>query len=617
MSGSRQTLRSSGPFPECPDGWFRKRRYQQHHMARKNRIYPHVLPDIADWPIHRLLRDRKNLVEDIAQFTYQRLKKLYGAELQDVVARTIYLERIRIKEEPWKVDPPNENAFWKKMIARLMPPQRAGIADDQAAELVLASIIRRYTEEIVGTFSIPTFLFARRFLTVFFNRLLNTAAGRNIKRIFGRRYKVNDRLLALGEIDTIRSLFAKGTVVIVPTHSSNLDSILIGYVLDTIVGLPSFSYGAGLNLYNTGYTAYFMNRLGAYRVDRRKKNPVYLENLKAMSNLSIQRGTNSLFFPGGTRSRSGALENKLKMGLLGTAVEAQRAIFQQNRTDKVFIVPLVLSYHVVLEAKYLIEQHLRQTGKERYIMPKDDFYSFRKILKFGWNFFSQPSEITLSFGKPMDVLGNFVDGEGNSLDQFGRTVDLRDYFRSTDREITENLQRESQYTIMLAERIADRYRRENIVLTSHVVAFAAFRLLQKENSGLDLFGLLRLPPEDLLLPRETMLQLTAQLVDALRRLEAAGALKLAPAFSQDAERILQDGIRKLGVYHVAKPLVFHKKGDITSQDLKLLFFYHNRLDAYPLDKQISWSTIQAPPAEDLPNPSPVALLLDHAPTTDR
>ena len=48
------------------------------------------------------------------------------------------------------------------------------------------------------------------------------------------------------------------------------DSILIGYALDAFVIIPSFSYGAGLNLYNTGYTAYFMNRLGA-RVDRRKR----------------------------------------------------------------------------------------------------------------------------------------------------------------------------------------------------------------------------------------------------------------------------------------------------------------------------------------------------------
>ncbi|TAK45031.1 MAG: glycerol acyltransferase, partial [Saprospiraceae bacterium] len=390
-------------------------------------VYPHVIPEITNWPIFKLLADRRNFVEEICGFTFQRMKAIYGDELPDIIAQAIYLERIRMKEEPWKVDPPNERQFWRKMSSKLMGKSPHTKKDEITAnaEEILRTIIRHYAGEIVGTFKKSTFLFARRFLTVFFNRLLNTAAGRNMKRIFGYKHKVYERLLTRGHIEALRSLTTKGTVVVVPTHCSNLDSILIGYAMDAIVGLPSFSYGAGLNLYNTGYTAYFMNRLGAYRVDRRKKNPIYLETLKCMSNLSIQRGTNSLFFPGGTRSRSNVIEDKLKMGLLGTAIEAQRAIFQKGRNDKVFIVPLVLSYHVVLEAKYLIEQHLSRTGRERYIKARDEFYSFRKLMKFGWKFFSQPSEITLSFGKPMDVLGNFVNAEGQSLDRFGKAIELK------------------------------------------------------------------------------------------------------------------------------------------------------------------------------------------------
>ena len=559
-------------------------------MTKPSRIYPHVISEISDWPIYRLLRDRRNLVEEIEQFPYQRILSLHNDEIEDVIAKTIYLERIRVKEEPWKVDPPNESAFWKKMARKLLgqSPQRTEAEKKEAAETVLRTIIHRYAEEIVGTFSIPTFLFARRFLTLFFNRLLNTAAGRNMKRIFGRRYKVNERLLAMGEVEKLRSLSTKGTVIIVPTHSSNLDSILIGYVLDTIVGLPSFSYGAGLNLYNTGYTAYFMNRLGAYRVDRRKKNTIYLETLKAMSNLSIQRGTNSLFFPGGTRSRSGALEDKLKMGLLGTALEAQRAIYQKGESEKIFIVPLVLSYHVVLEAKYLIEQHLRQIGKERYFKSKDEFYSFRKLIKFGWNFFSQPSEITLSFGKPMDVLGNFVDENGVSRDRQGRILDLRDYFIS-DGQVTENLQRESQYTIMLADRIASRYKKENVVLSSHVVAHAAFHILRKKNPSLDLFGVMRLPADEFVFPMDIMRDVTGQLRDILIGMENKGDILLSPQIRGEVDELIRDGVKKLGVYHVEKPLVFNKKGELVSQDFRLLFFYYNRLEKYPLGKGINWA----------------------------
>jgi len=73
-----------------------------------------------------------------------------------------------------------------------------------------------------------------------------------------------------------------------------------------------------VNLYDVEILAYYMNRLGAYRVDRRKKNPIYLETLKSMASLSLLEGLNHIFFPGGTRSRSGAIEENLKLGLLNS-----------------------------------------------------------------------------------------------------------------------------------------------------------------------------------------------------------------------------------------------------------------------------------------------------------
>lgn len=559
-------------------------------MTEGSKVYPHVIPDMERWPIYKLLADRKNLIEEIDEYTYKRILKLHSDDLDDVIAKTVYMERIRMKEEPWKVDPPQDYVFWKKISKKLFGKPDEQLTDEEKRareEELLRRVIHRYSDEIVGTFRIPTFLFARKFLTVLFNRLLNTAAGRNMKRIFGTKYKVYERLLTKGEVEKLRSLMTKGTVVVVPTHSSNLDSMLIGYAMDTIVGLPSFSYGAGLNLYNTGYTAYFMNRLGAYRVDRRKKNPIYLETLKSMSNLSIQRGTNSLFFPGGTRSRSGALEDKLKMGLLGTAMEAQRSNFQKGKDEKIFIVPLVLSYHFVLEAKYLIEQYLSYVGKERYLRSKDEFYSLRKILKFGWTFFSQPSEITLSFGKPMDVMGNFVDENGNSFDRFNRPVNLVDYFKA-EGQITENLQREQEYTIMLAERLVERYHKENIVLTSHIVAYAAFNILKRLHSHLDLFGVLRLPPDDFVFPLEMMLDIVGQTKEILIEMNKQGAIKLSNQVYFEAEELLKDGVRNLGVYHIEKPLIF-EDGNLASQDFKLLFFYHNRLENYKLNKKYVWN----------------------------
>src|SRR5690606_36504896 len=111
--------------------------------------------------------DRKNFIQQIDDFTFARLKGKHGAKINDVIARTIYMERIRIKEEPWKVDPPNERLFWKKIQKQVVKnslestPEKSNDKTDE----VLRKIIHRYSEEIVGTFKISTFLFARKFLT--------------------------------------------------------------------------------------------------------------------------------------------------------------------------------------------------------------------------------------------------------------------------------------------------------------------------------------------------------------------------------------------------------------------------------------------------------------------
>ncbi len=545
-------------------------------------IYPHVIPEINDWPIKKLSDDRDAFVQEVEDYTIRNMMSRPTEKLAAMIEKTIYLERIRIKEEPWKVDPPDEKAFWSKIrknIIDLKPESKD--ADRRALyENILRRIVGRYSEEIVGTFNKKTFLFARKFLTGFFGRLLNTAASRNFKRFYERKFQLYDRLKLTGELESVRKLFSKGTVVLVPTHFSNLDSILIGYAIDSILGLPSFSYGAGLNLYNTGYTAYYMNRLGAYRIDRRKKNPIYLETLKSMSNLSIQRGTNSLFFPGGTRSRSGSLETKLKKGMLGTAVEAQRALFQKGTNKQVFIVPLVLSYNFVLEAKFMIDGHLKQTGKERFLRVKDASLSVRSAFKFLWQLFSRSNDIHLAFGKPMDVMGNFVDDNGVSFDKWGNKINIKEYFVSNG-QVVSDFQREAEYTNLLSNKLVERYYEENVVLASQVVAYCAFKVFQQQNKGLDIYALLRQPNDDFVFQEHDLLKMIKPLQEKLFKMEKEGKIRLSYRLKFSAEKVLDEGINRMGSFHIKDPLKYHKKTkQIVSEDFYVLYYYHNRLANY-------------------------------------
>ena len=555
-------------------------------MMKYIQPFPAVFKRMSEWPIYKLSQDRRRFIAEIDNFTTERLIKEHS-KLYDLIVQTLYQERIRIKETPWKVDPPNERQFLDRIRKQLV--QSESESKLKAAEIhrdILRKFVHRYSEEIVGTFSIRIFRFTREFLSLFFNRLLNAATER-WWRFLSSKSRMHERIQIYADVPTIQSLFSHGTVVVVPTHFSNLDSILIGFAMDAIMGLPSFSYGAGLNLYNSGAAAFFMNRLGTYRVDRRKKNAVYLETLKAMSNLSIQRGTNTLFFPGGTRSRSGEVEKKLKMGLLGTAVEAQRALCERGDKNKIFIVPLTTSYHTVLEAPFLIHQHLQIVGKERYLKGRSEGNSFREWFKFIWQFFAKRSDVVLSFGKPIDIFGNFVDADGTSRDSRNNVLDVADYF-ITEGAIKEDLQREGEYTRLLADKIVDRFYRENIVLSSHVVAFTAFNMLKETHEKLDLYALLRLPPDDYVFPLDMFTAAIADVQAALFELEEKGRLKLSDPIRLSAAELVQDGVKNLGGYHVHKPLVFNRKGDLESDDFNILFFYHNRLENFGLTKRVRW-----------------------------
>ena len=547
-------------------------------------IYPHIIPEITEWPIYKMSDNRSDFIKRLNEYTKGRLINETKADIEEVLKKTIYLEKQRAKRTPWKVDPADDKTYWNALDKEIID---AISRDNKDALLnqILERIINRYNEEIVGNFKKKTFKFARKFLTSLFKRLFNAARGNGVLRPWGNRRSLQNSIIAHGHVDELRNLFNKGTVVILPTHFSNLDSILIGYTLDAVVGIPAPAYGAGLNLLNNEIVAYFINRLGAYRVDRRKKNPIYLECLKSMSSYSIQQGINQIFFPGGTRARDGKIESKVKLGLLGSVVEAQRHAIFDNTGNKIFIVPMVLNYNFVLEADALIEQYLRKNGKEQYTKSKSKSGP-KSTFKFLKNLVTKKSDIEVSFGRPYDVFGNEVDTEGNSLDKNGEVIDIEGYFKS-EGELKTVVQREKVYTKLLGEKITKSFSINNVVLPSHLVAYTAFRMLMHSNKNVPFYKLFNLKPDDFEIDKELFKKVIGKLKTHLIKLNKNGKILLSDKLEAPLETVIQQGIDYLGIYHVQKVLKVDKNDKIKSENLRLLFYYHNALDGYDLDEAIN------------------------------
>lgn len=554
--------------------------------------YEPIIPSKNEWPVVKLARERKEFVKKVSDLAEERILNLAEKNpeiLKEELETTLYREKLRIKQNPWVVDPDDEGSFWGEVKASLLQINSAtGLSKTekiQEYKSILNRITSRYAEEIASNFKHTHYKFTRSVVTFGFSRLLNAARVKGFRSIFSNQYTLQDKIQITGETDQLRDLATKGTIVMVPTHFSNLDSILIGWII-SVLGLPPFIYGAGLNLFNISIFAYFMNSLGAYKVDRRKKNLLYLETLKTYSKEAIQYGCHSLFFPGGTRSRSGMIESKLKLGLLSTAIEAQRANFQNGINDisgKVFVVPVTINYHFVLEAPSLIRDHLSITGQERYYKENDEFSNSYKISKFLLKFFTKGSDISVSVGKAMDVLGNYVDENGNSLDKKGRRIDTRDYFLS-EGVVTVDQQREEEYTNMLGRRIVEEFHKINRVFSSHLVAFTAFEMIQATNRKLDLFDLIRLPEEDIVLSYDEFKANCQRVMDRVYELKAKGLINVAPHLQQEMDEIIKHGLDNVGMYHAKRPLIQNEHGDIVTEDMSLLYFYHNRLTGYGLEK---------------------------------
>jgi glycerol-3-phosphate O-acyltransferase len=554
-------------------------------MRKKKIRYSEIIPRTRQWPIVNLSRNRKQFIEEVSKEAFENLKNLRNNKsLREELEMTVYREKLRIRANPWKVDPKDDSEFWKKIRHRLVETQQAENQQELEDE-ILKEIINRYANEIAGNFKSNSYRFARGFVTFGFARLLNAARVKGMTSLFSRQLDLDDKIHIVGEPEHIRKLAKIGTVIMVPTHFSNLDSILIGWVIQ-FLGLPAFIYGAGLNLFNIKIFAYFMNSLGAYKVDRRKKNPVYLETLKTYSNLALRWGCHSLFFPGGTRARSGQIEKSLKLGLLGTGIEAQRILFEQKgeAANKIFIVPVVLNYQFTLEAPALIKEHLKRTGQERYYHESDEFSTSYKIATFLFKFFTKGSNISVSIGRGMDILGNYVDDEGNSHDKNGNLIHPVDYFIS-EGKITHDKQREQTYVRILAKRIVEEYHKHNRVFASHLVAFTAFKMLERKNPKLDLYSILRLMDEDLILDYEEFKKNYKKLRKRIMKLHKKGEVGIADHLKNKADASIGEGLENVGMYHARRPII--KKGNqIIIQDPSTLYYYHNRMEGYGLEKHI-------------------------------
>jgi glycerol-3-phosphate O-acyltransferase len=499
---------------------------------------------------------RALVIRDLLDRSRDRLDRLSDSEVVELLEDAVYQERKRLERAR-----PEEGE-----IARLDAAAQAVVRGSRGDRTRAAmDLVAAWSDQIHGRFDPRVYRLATRALPTALTTLFSSRKSR------GKR-TLESRLRVEGEIAWMQELAREGVLVLAPTHVSNIDSPVLGYALYA-AGLPPFVYGAGLNLFSNALTGWWMHRLGAYTVDRTKRARLYKDVLKDYSVLSLVTRHHSLFFPGGTRSRSGAIETHLKKGLLGTGIAAWQEMLASGRPDpEVYVIPATLSYQLCLEASTLVDDFLAESGKQRYIINDDEFAQPRRLVEFARRVLDLEEAVVVRFGAPLDCLGNPVGRTAE--ERRAQSVDRRRYVMDRTGKVEVDEQRDHVYTERLSQALVQAYPKDAYAMSTHVAAIAAWRCLSEQVGSSDPFKILRIPADGRRIPRERYLAALGVAVGQVEAGRAAG--RWHADLPSTVGGVLDVALDRFSRYHATKALAV-REGDVVVEDPKLAFYYRNRV----------------------------------------
>jgi glycerol-3-phosphate O-acyltransferase len=524
-----------------------------------------------------LNRDKEAIITEVKSRVLDEVREEQADHLLEFINDTLFHERERLRKHAALY----RNGSQERTLYNGLSRNLGNLSSMQLWEL-LEKLVQNYLDEVVGNFDSLMYQIGTMILPGGLTILLNTMSPLRILKNFPQIPSIESTMIIGGVTEKLQRLKEKGAVLVyVPQHQSNLDSPILGLSLYKS-NLPPVMYGAGLNLFQIPIFPIFMDRLGAYRVDRLKTSRLYKKVLKEYAATTMEFGYDHLFFPGGTRSRSGGIEKRLKKGLLGTALKAFVSCREQNKDLRFYIVPVTVSYHLVLEARTLVRDHLLETGKHRYIITDDESSQPLIIFNFVNRLLSLEGKVYINFCDPLDPFGNAVDEDGHSVDGKGRKIDIDGYI-TRDGAIVSDSQRNTVYTRELEKKIVSSYFANTIILTTHLVSHALFRSLRKRSASGDLFKFLREESYQHSVPCDEFQSELEGLLERLTAMEKEGRARLEPRIKNKSPLdILMNALRYFGVFH-ENPVIERKGNRLFTQDPNLLYYYSNRLAGHNLE----------------------------------
>ena len=241
--------------------------------------------------------------------------------------------------------------------------------------------------------------------------------------------------------------------------------------------------------------------------------------------------------------------------------------------------PATINYRLVLEAETLIDDYLAETGQSRYIITDDEFSRIGRLVEFFRKILAHEGSVVVRFGRPLDPFGNDITDDGESIDRAGRIVDPASYVRGANGEVSDDDQRDAEYTRALGRRLAAAFPRLTVFHATHLVARAIYDALGELAGTRDVYRLMRRGAGQSTVAMARVLALVGELRARIAAAPSYGAEHplLVP---QAATAIVDDAVRGLTTYHT-RPIIAVEGDAVKVLDVKLLYYYQNRTAHIP------------------------------------
>ncbi len=334
----------------------------------------------------------------LSHFLFPSVRWYFRRRMERVVAQLN--KRLKKPIEPFKLARRHDTIERLTYDSAVLEAVGEHAAEEGVPENVALERARRYAREIVPSFS----------ATAYFG--FATRAARWLSRM------LYDVRLDAASAEVLEDIDPDATVIFVMNHRSNMDYVLITYI---VAERSALAYAVG-EWARVWPLSPLIRAMGAYFIRRRSRNALYRRVLASYVQLATAAGVTQGIFPEGGLSLDGRM-GPLKLGLVSYITA--RADPRTGR-DVVFV-PVALSYDRVLEDRILTDAAASGTRRFRASVPRAMWF----LLRYAWRRVTGQAKrfgvAGVRFGQPLSMRARLAEDPDLRIERIG--ADLRKRMR--------------------------------------------------------------------------------------------------------------------------------------------------------------------------------------------